>query len=141
MKKQILTVIASAALLAGCANLCEVNAPCSKKADLSIGSTLFAFDSAVLTSQAETTLNKMAKKIKESGKKAQVNGYTDITGNSTYNLHLSQERAKAVAKYLQDKGVAKQNLSTKGYGATDFVATNNTKEGRAQNRRVDIVLE
>ncbi len=143
MKKQVMTIMASALLLAGCANLCGVEGTCTKKkvADFSIGPTLFAFDSAVLTPKAEKALAPVAEKLKETGKKAQINGYTDSTGNADYNVYLSDNRAKAVATYLEGQGVAKQNLTAKGFGATDFVATNDTKEGRAQNRRVDIVLK
>lgn len=141
MKKQMITMITSALLLAGCANLCEEKAPCAKKVDFSMGPTLFAFDSATLTPGAEKALDKMAHQLKKSGQTAQINGYTDATGNAAYNIDLSERRANAVAKYLENQGVAKKNLTTKGFGATDFVASNDTKQGRAQNRRVDIILK
>lgn len=142
MKKQIFTVLAAAGLLAGCANLCEVNGPCSaKKADFTLDPTFFAFDSAALTPKAEESLNKVAMDLKKSNKAAQINGYTDITGNAAYNVQLSTERAKSVAKYLAHRGVDKTKLTANGFGATNFVATNNTKAGRAQNRRVEIVME
>ena len=68
-----------------------------------------------------------------------VNGYCDAIGSARYNLKLSERRSDAVVRYLADHGVAVGRLSPHGYGKTDFVATNNTREGRAQNRRVELV--
>jgi outer membrane protein OmpA-like peptidoglycan-associated protein len=68
-----------------------------------------------------------------------VNGYCDIIGGYRYNLRLSQRRAGSVAHYLEGKGIASSRLVTHGYGKTHFVATNKTAEGRAQNRRVELV--
>ena len=150
MKKQILTLVVGTVLLAGCAHLCEdaSNPTCPnkkaqvvKKADYSLDASLFAFDSAALSNKAKASLDKVAVALKDSGKKADVNGYTDSTGSAAYNVDLSQRRAQAVASYLEGQGVEAQKLTVKGYGATDFVASNDTAEGRAQNRRVDIVLK
>ncbi len=68
-----------------------------------------------------------------------VNGYCDAIGSVRYNLKLSQRRAEAVVGYLESKGIAGDRLISHGYGKTDFVATNATAEGRAQNRRVELV--
>jgi outer membrane protein OmpA-like peptidoglycan-associated protein len=68
-----------------------------------------------------------------------VNGYCDIIGSYRYNLRLSDRRAAAVARYLEGKGIARTRLVTHGYGKTHFVASNHTAEGRAQNRRVELV--
>ena len=68
-----------------------------------------------------------------------VNGYCDSIGSVRYNLKLSQRRANAVVTYLAGHGVAESRMSPHGYGKTDFVATNKTPEGRAQNRRVELV--
>jgi OmpA-OmpF porin, OOP family len=68
-----------------------------------------------------------------------VNGYCDAIGSVGYNLKLSERRANAVVKYLADHGVAEGRLSPRGFGKTDFIATNKTPEGRAQNRRVEMV--
>lgn len=70
-----------------------------------------------------------------------VDGYCDIIGSYPYNLRLSERRANSVAGYLQTKGIAANRLVTHGYGKTHFVATNATPEGRAQNRRVELVPE
>lgn len=68
-----------------------------------------------------------------------VNGYCDVIGSYRYNLKLSDRRAAAVAHYLEGKGIPASRLVTHGYGKTHFVATNRTAEGRAQNRRVELV--
>jgi outer membrane protein OmpA-like peptidoglycan-associated protein len=68
-----------------------------------------------------------------------VNGYCDIIGTYRYNLRLSQRRAASVARYLEGKGIASSRLVTHGFGKTHFVASNRTAEGRAQNRRVELV--
>jgi outer membrane protein OmpA-like peptidoglycan-associated protein len=68
-----------------------------------------------------------------------VNGYCDAIGTVRYNLKLSERRANAVVRYLSDHGVAEGRMSPHGYGKTNFVATNKTAEGRAQNRRVELV--
>lgn len=143
MKKQFLTLLAGSVLLTGCSYLCsdDVEMCPGKKADFTMDSTLFAFDSANLSDAAKTNLNKAAKVLKEDGKSAQVKGYTDNTGPAAYNKGLSEKRAKAVASYLEKEGVCSKKLTVKGYGATDFVAPNDTVAGRAKNRRVDIVLQ
>ena len=68
-----------------------------------------------------------------------VDGYCDAIGGEEYNLKLSQRRAEAVAKYLEDKGIGASRLIPHGFGKTNFVAPNDTDEGRAQNRRVELV--
>jgi outer membrane protein OmpA-like peptidoglycan-associated protein len=68
-----------------------------------------------------------------------VNGYCDAIGSFAYNLKLSQRRAAAVANYLEDKRISSRRLITHGYGKADFVASNATAAGRAENRRVELV--
>jgi len=68
-----------------------------------------------------------------------VNGYTDSIGSADYNLRLSDRRASAVADYVEKDGISADRLTPHGYGKTDFVAPNSTAEGRAQNRRVELV--
>ena len=70
-----------------------------------------------------------------------VNGYCDAIGGEEYNLMLSERRANAVVEYLVQQGVPASRLIPHGYGKTNFVAPNDTPEGRAQNRRVELVPE
>ena len=72
--------------------------------------------------------------------KVQVEGYTDSTGSPANNQKLSENRATAVRDFLAQNGVPQDNLSAAGYGATNFVADNGTAAGRAQNRRVDLIV-
>jgi len=68
----------------------------------------------------------------------ELNGYTDEAGSAQYNLNLSERRAKAVAEYLTGKGVDQARITAVGYGEAKPVANNGTKDGRSQNRRVEI---
>jgi OOP family OmpA-OmpF porin len=68
-----------------------------------------------------------------------VNGYCDAIGGDEYNLRLSDRRASAVEDYLVKAGIPESRLIPHGYGKTDFIATNDTDEGRAENRRVELV--
>ena len=68
-----------------------------------------------------------------------VDGYCDAIGSEAYNLKLSQRRAESVAKYLEEHGIDASRLIPHGYGKTNFVASNDSAEGRAQNRRVELV--
>ena len=68
-----------------------------------------------------------------------VNGYCDAIGGVEYNLKLSDRRSNAVVDYLVKAGIPESRLVPHGYGKTNFVATNDTAEGRAQNRRVELM--
>jgi outer membrane protein OmpA-like peptidoglycan-associated protein len=99
----------------------------------------FKFDSAKLRPEAGTILNQAADDLKAANyPRTQVDGFTDSTGPVAYNVKLSERRAHSVKVYLIDKGVPENSLATMGYGETHFVATNATKAGRYQNRRVEL---
>ena len=70
----------------------------------------------------------------------EVAGHTDSTGAEEYNQGLSERRANSVKDYLVSKGVQAQRLQAKGYGESMPVASNDTKEGRAENRRVELIV-
>jgi len=70
--------------------------------------------------------------------RVEISGHTDNQGGDDYILVLSDKRAKAVMSYLINRGISADRLVAKGYGKTRPVASNNTAEGRAQNRRVEI---
>lgn len=94
-----------------------------------------------LSSQAQTSLNGAAETLaKYIDTTITVVGHTDSTGNDSINIPLSQNRANAVAQYLVSKGVASNRISVAGRGASQPIATNSTAEGRAQNRRVEILI-
>ncbi|MEN9697400.1 MAG: hypothetical protein RLZ56_821 [Bacteroidota bacterium] len=69
-----------------------------------------------------------------------IEGHTDNTGNAANNVMLSTKRANSIASYLIQKGIAAERISTKGHGANQPIADNNTAEGRAQNRRTSFTI-
>jgi OOP family OmpA-OmpF porin len=102
----------------------------------------FDFDEAVIRDADKPLLDEAAARLKANpGVKIDVNGYTDAIGSEAYNLDLSQRRADAVVTYLQEQGIGSGQLVPRGFGKTDFVATNASAEGRAQNRRVELMPE
>ena len=74
------------------------------------------------------------------GLKVQVEGYTDSVGGDEYNQKLSEDRAATVKDFLVSQGVSANNITSQGFGKTNPVADNSTAEGRAQNRRVNLVV-
>jgi outer membrane protein OmpA-like peptidoglycan-associated protein len=86
-------------------------------------------------------LDKVAGTLQEYDKTViEVAGHTDSVGSDTYNQGLSQRRADSVAAYLSSHGVTRTRVVTVGGGEAHPVASNDTEEGRAQNRRVEITI-
>ena len=103
---------------------------------------LFAFDSADLTDEGKTAIEEYRKELRPEIAEAYAGiiiGHTDSTGSAEYNLGLSMRRAQAVSDYLVSTGVAEEKLREVGRGEEDPIASNDTAEGRAQNRRVEII--
>jgi OOP family OmpA-OmpF porin len=100
----------------------------------------FASNSAVLDPSSQEILDKVANFVQynPSGYKLEVAGYTSSTGTRAHNMRLSQQRAEAVVKYLESKGVPAGMLTAKGYGPDFPIDTNATAAGRANNRRVEL---
>ncbi|MBN2172525.1 MAG: OmpA family protein [Bacteroidales bacterium] len=73
--------------------------------------------------------------------KLKIDGHTDSKGNDDFNMKLSEERAASVEKYLEGKGIDEDRIYSKGYGETMPVGDNDTEEGRAKNRRVELIIE
>lgn len=105
------------------------------------GNITFASDSTALSTQAKEALSSVSLVLKEYKKTSiVVAGYTDSTGQASYNQLLSQQRAQSVANELLNSKVENSRLHIQGFGATNFIASNDTTEGRAQNRRVELTL-
>jgi outer membrane protein OmpA-like peptidoglycan-associated protein len=105
------------------------------------GDTNFEFDKATLLPSAYPELNKLAESIKNNpDRRWQVIGHTDAVGSDSYNMDLSRRRAQAVVDYLISQGVKSSQLEAIARGESSPVATNDTQEGRAMNRRVEIKI-
>ena len=99
----------------------------------------FETSSAELTEEARVVLDRVAGALVANPEiRVRVNGHTDSTGSRAYNLTLSQRRAESVAAYLTERGVAADRTEARGFGPDEPVATNDTPEGRALNRRVEL---
>ena len=110
-----------------------------KMKDLS--SALFAFNKFDISPKAQTILNDIATWLKKNPQmKCELSGHTDGKGSVAYNQKLSEQRAQAVYDYLVKAGVSSDNLTWKGYGKSEPIATNDTAEGRQLNRRVELRL-
>ncbi|WP_020599789.1 sodium-translocating pyrophosphatase [Spirosoma panaciterrae] len=100
---------------------------------------LFQTGSATLEPQSQEQLKNIAEILKAYPNVAvKLGGYTDNTGNAAANLKLSQDRANSVRAELEKMGISKDRLEAEGYGQEHPVASNDTEEGRAQNRRISV---
>jgi OmpA-OmpF porin, OOP family len=115
-------------------------APAPMKEKITLRGVHFDFNKATVRPGDAAILDEAASELKAHPKvQVDVNGYCDSIGSDAYNMKLSARRAQAVTTYLVEAGIAQSRLIPHGYGKTDFVASNDTSEGRAQNRRVELV--
>ena len=109
---------------------------------LSDDSVKFPTNAHELSPEAQSRLTELAQRLKAENRNVylEIQGHTDAAGDTRMNEQLGQARAEAVRRYLSDQGIALNRMATISYGETKPVAPNNTREGRAQNRRVAIVV-
>lgn len=103
----------------------------------------FEYDSAKILPVSHDLLNEVASTIKQNPqiKKLEIQGHASSEGEDDYNLKLSDKRAKSVMEYLtKTAGIDKTKLTSKGYGESQPIASNDTDEGREKNRRVEFVI-
>jgi outer membrane protein OmpA-like peptidoglycan-associated protein len=107
------------------------------------GDVLFDTGKAQLRSEAQSALEKVAIVLAQfPGAKVEIVGHTDSKGGPAMNLDLSEKRALAVSEFLQKRAeLVGINFTARGLGETNPIASNDTDEGRQQNRRVEIVVE
>ncbi len=118
-----------------------VAAPAPAPKVIVISDVNFDLNKATLTPKAEGMLDETAKTLlSQPGATYEVNGYTDSTGTVAYNQGLSERRANAVRDYQIKRGVPATQLVARGFSESDPIATNTTRDGRAQNRRVEMRL-
>ena len=121
-----------------------ISAPPTRAPDVTLSAdALFAINSAELSSQARGELADLVAQIRNLDDLTRIfiAGHADTTGNDAINDPLSQRRADSVANYLVSQGVSANLIETRGYGSHQPVATNDTAQGRRQNRRVEVTLE
>ncbi|MCJ7932511.1 MAG: OmpA family protein [Chryseobacterium sp.] len=100
----------------------------------------FDTDKASLKPDGKTAVDEITKVLKnDSHLKLAINGYTDNSGNDAYNLQLSKDRATAVLNAITTSGIDQSRLSAEGFGSKNPIADNSSEEGKAQNRRVELV--
>lgn len=106
------------------------------------GTVMFRHDEAILLPAARGRLDRVADALKQmpSDRKIVIEGHTDALGTDEYNRRLSEQRANAVRSYLLQRGVTADQVVAEGRGEQEPIAPNQTAEGRANNRRVEIVI-
>ena len=109
---------------------------------LSDDSVKFPVNRDALSPEAEQRLSELVQRLKAENRNVylEIQGHTDSSGDTHANEMLGQARAEAVRRFLSDQGIALNRMATISYGETKPVAPNNTREGRAQNRRVAIIV-
>jgi outer membrane protein OmpA-like peptidoglycan-associated protein len=95
-----------------------------------------------LSKEAQAKLTEFSEKLKGENKNVylEIQGHTDSSGDKEYNYKLGEERAEAVRRFLSKEGIALNRMSTISYGEDEPVSKNTSKKGRAQNRRVVVVV-
>ena len=102
---------------------------------------VFEFNSTEIREESLANLDALGSALSNdalAGAQIMLNGHTDAKGSETYNLELSQRRAESVMQYLLEAGVKPAQLTARGYGEYQPIASNVTPEGRAENRRVEL---
>lgn len=101
----------------------------------------FDTNKSTLTATAQANLDKLVPVFTEYGDTdIQIFGYTDSTGPADYNLRLSRDRAASVKAYLSSKGISSSRMTTTGLGIADPISSNETIQGRSENRRVEFAI-
>jgi OOP family OmpA-OmpF porin len=114
---------------------------CEVEAVIALDGVHFDFDKATLTPAAKAVLNGAAALLDQNERVVvQVAGHTDSIGTESYNQGLSDRRANSVKDYLVNKGVKASRMTARGYGESQPVASNDTEAGRAENRRVELIV-
>jgi len=115
--------------------------PSPARQPISFHSMLFEFDKSNLTPETKAELDRIAKIMQDDPNvMLELQGNTDSVGTDAYNKALGERRAKAVFDYLKSKGINPNRLKMVSFGESKPVASNATDAGRAQNRRVDLVI-
>ena len=101
----------------------------------------FAFDNSSINSESKAVLEEVVNLTKDANYSISIDGHGDHIGTKEYNYKLSLDRAEAVKNYLIDKGLSRILITTKGEGESTPIASNDTEEGRAKNRRAELTIK
>ena len=102
----------------------------------------FDFNKATLKPEGKSELDRAVEALKaDPALKAEVDGHTDSVGSEAYNMKLSERRANAARDYIVSQGIDASRITTQGFGKSKPIASNDTAEGRAQNRRVEVLAQ
>ena len=108
---------------------------------IALRNIFFDFDKATIRSESANELNRLIKLLTDNPTlKIELGSHTDSKGSDDYNQKLSQSRSQSVVAYLIEKGISSDRLVAKGYGETVPVATNDTEDGRQENRRTEFKI-
>ena len=106
-----------------------------------LNNIFFDFDKTTLKPESYIELDKVVKLLNENpGMKIEIAGHTDNVGSDVINLRFSSDRASAVKDYIVSKGISSERIIAKGYGPTKPISSNDSEEGRRQNRRVEFTI-
>lgn len=109
---------------------------------IALRNIFFDTGKSTLRKESNAELDRLVKLLKDvPSLEIEISGHTDNTGSATLNESLSKDRAAAVVNYLKSKGIAANRLTSEGYGSRQPVATNNTADGRQQNRRTEFEIK
>lgn len=111
-----------------------------ENAKITLNNIFFDFDKSTLRSESFPELDRIVSLMEHTGIQVEIAGHTDPVGTEEYNLKLSERRAKAVVKYLVDKGVSSDRITTKYFGESQLIDKSNTKSGNSKNRRVEFKI-
>ncbi|MBV4358168.1 OmpA family protein [Pinibacter aurantiacus] len=115
--------------------------PLEANASVVLKNIFFDVNKTDLKPESQVELDNLVQLMKDNPTlKIQINGHTDNVGKAADNLKLSNGRAESVVAYITSKGIKEDRLSSKGFGATQPIATNDTEEGKAQNRRTELTV-
>ncbi|MCB0487865.1 MAG: OmpA family protein [Cyclobacteriaceae bacterium] len=110
-------------------------------ATITLNNIFFDFDQSTLKPESFPELNRIVTLMGERGTlEVEISGHADATGPAEYNMTLSERRAKSVVRYLTEKGVAENRITVSFFGETKPIESNETKEGRRKNRRVEFKI-
>ncbi len=116
----------------------EEKAEVEQLADRTIIRFPYNSDQMVADAVIDDYLDRLLRRLADSGERVQLTGHTDNSGTPDYNLRLGQQRAEAIRALLVSKGLAADRITTATKGQTQPVDSNDTEEGRRNNRRVEL---